>query len=172
MAKVTLQKKCDTRFSDLLRVAVGQCEICAKPGRARKKDGLEIKGLELHHLIGRSVQQWRYWPPNAVILDTSHHGSHPNYRNSRICAHGSADTYSRFVDWLKGQKLPTGQTFFEWVENHKELRPPLVWNHRDMYDCLMGIKMGSTVTEITEAVTAVLKYEDLIFQTPELDYGE
>ena len=68
MAKTSTQKKCDDRISILIRVAVGCCEICLKPGRP-KRDGREINGLHVHHLISRAVQQFRYHPYNLVVLD-------------------------------------------------------------------------------------------------------
>lgn len=156
MGKVSLQKRCDDRISILIRVAVGCCEICLKPGRP-KKDGREIKGLQVHHLISRSVQQFRYHPYNLIVLDLSHHGAYPSRQNSRINAHSQdVAIKQRFEEWLEKQILPTGEDLLAWRERNLRLRLPMLWNHRDMYQLLMSIPVGSTLTEISEAIFGLI----------------
>ena len=169
MAKATLQKKCDDRISVLIRVAVGCCEICLKLGRP-KKDGLEIKGLEIHHLISRSVQQVRYHPYNLIVLDLSHHGAYPSRQNRRRNAH-SQDTAikQRFEDWLERQILPTGENLLAWRDRNLKLRLPMKWNHRDMYDLLMSISIGSTLTEISDAIFGLIG-KDEFYLSEEMNY--
>ena len=108
------RKKADTLFSDQQRALVCKCEVCDKPGKPRK-DGLMVVGLDLHHLIGRSRPRFRYDPNNAIVLCKSHHGSHPNFRNRTLCAHGSTDTADAFVEWLKQTKPKQ----YEWYEKNK-----------------------------------------------------
>lgn len=170
MAKVSVQKKCDDRISILLRVAVGCCEICLKPGRP-KKDGLEIKGLEVHHLISRSVQQYRYHPYNLIVLDLGHHGAFPSRQNRRMNAH-SQDILikQRFEDWLEKQVLPTGENLLAWRDRNLKMRLPMTWNHRDMYDCLMAIPIGVPLKEISKAIFDLIGTDEF-YLSRELDYG-
>ena len=124
--------KADTLFSDMERAKVGECQICHKKGTARKSDGLEISGLELHHLIDRGRFRFRYDPNNTVILDKHHHGSHPMFRNHKICAHGSMTAFEAFEEWLQ-EELPEK---WKWYQNNKHDKRPMDGTYQDKYEQL------------------------------------
>ncbi len=123
--------KADDLFSDQQRARVGRCEItgCLTIGKPRK-DGLEVVGLDLHHLIRRGRLLFRYDPNNVVILCKSHHGSHPNFRHRQLCAHGSMDVFEAFLDWLKEAKPDQ----FQWYEENKHDKRQPEWTYQEKYE--------------------------------------
>ncbi len=126
------QRKADKAFSDQERARVGNCELCGKLGLPRK-DGLEVVGLDLHHLIERGRFRFRYDSANVVILCTSHHGSHPNFRNRKIAAHGSMDVYENFTDWLKRAKPEQ----WKWYQDNKHDKRLVDGTYKEKYKDLV-----------------------------------
>ncbi len=122
--------KADKLFSDKERAKVGHCQICKKPGNARKSDGLEIAGLELHHLIDRGRFRFRYDPNNKVILCKHHHGSHPMFRNHKICAHGSMTAFEAYKEWLQDELPET----WKWYQENKHDKREMDGTYRDRYE--------------------------------------
>lgn len=127
------RKKADTLFSDQERAKVGHCQICPKHGTARKSDGLEISGLELHHLIDRGRKKFRYDPNNKLILCKHCHGSHPMFRNHKRCAHGSMTAHEAFEKWLQ-EELPDT---WKWYQANKQDKRLPDWTYRDKYEELI-----------------------------------
>ncbi len=124
-------KKADELFSQQQRSKGGECQICGKQG-GMCKNGLEVKGLDLHHLIERGRFKFRYEPRNTLVLCKSNHGSHPNYRNRKISAHGSTDAVERFMEWFK-ETLPEQH---QWYQDNKQDKRPMEGTYRDIWESL------------------------------------
>ncbi len=124
------RKKADTAFSDKERAKICYCQMCKKPGKVRKSDGLEIKGLELHHLIDRGRMRFRYDENNKVILCKHCHGSHPMFRNHKRCAHGSMTASEAYQQWLQDELPET----WKWYQDNKDDKRLPDWTSRDKYE--------------------------------------
>lgn len=131
MAK-TWMAKCDVLFSDIQRAKVCECELCGKPGTARKKDGLMIKGLQLHHLIERARFLFRFDPNNTIVLDVSHHGANPKYRNHAYNAHGTPDEQRVF--WVMVKAVNRKQ--YKWYQENKDKKWPPGTNYQQLHAVL------------------------------------
>lgn len=122
--------KADSVWSDVVRM-VGKCQICEKPGDFRK-DGLPVKGLHAHHMIGRGRLKYRYDPQNGICLCVSHHGSHPNFRNRKMAAHGSEDVHDEFIKALK----VCCPDVWDYYEAHKDDKRELDPTYEECYNVL------------------------------------
>lgn len=95
-----LMDECDRLWSKVIR-QVGACEVCGNPVYSQ---------LEAHHMIARENSAYRWDTSNGICLDFQHH----KYGND-ICAHGSNDVTSKFMDWL--EKNRPGQWI--WLRAHR-----------------------------------------------------
>ena len=120
--------KADDAWSDEIR-KVGQCEICHKPGTARKEDGAEVVGLHAHHLILRGRHRYRHDLSNGICLCIACHGAHPHFRNNKRCAHGSDDAKKAFMEWLEEERPGV----YGWLEEHKDDKRQPEWTYQDKW---------------------------------------
>ncbi len=126
----TWMAKCDEIFSDIHRAKVCQCELCGKPGTMRKKDGLMIKGLEVHHLIERARFLFRFDPDNIIVLCLTHHGAYPSRRNHKYNAHGTDEEKRLF--WLLVRAGKPKQ--FKWYQENKDKKWAPRWDYRQLHE--------------------------------------
>ncbi len=70
----SLIQLCDDLFSQIQRMKHPRCSIDGDPGGLHIGTNCHIFGLELHHLLEKSVYPcFRYEPMNAIILSTARH---------------------------------------------------------------------------------------------------
>ena len=127
------RKKADTVWSDRVR----ECEVCEITGKEGipRKDGMCVKGLEAHHLIGRQRYKFRHDLRNGICLSVATHGSLPNFRNHSLSAHGPQDANEAFMAKLKEVK-PEQWLWYE--ENKHDKRPPEK-TYKESYESLSGL---------------------------------
>jgi hypothetical protein len=128
----TWMAKCDEIFSDIERAKVCECELCGKPGTARKKDGLMIKGLEVHHLIERARFLFRFDPDNIIVLCLTHHGAYPQRRNHKYNPHGTDE--EKRVFWLMVRSIKPEQ--YQWYQENKDKKWPPGTNYQQLHEIL------------------------------------
>jgi len=123
-------QEADKWFSLLMRYQAC-CIICSKAGYP-DKDGLRVKGLELHHLLPKSVYpQFRYTVLNCVVVDTKHHlgvNLFPETKEDYIFAHMEDEVDeetgeivdNRFMRFLRAERYDN----WKFVKDNR-------FNHRD-----------------------------------------
>lgn len=106
------KKQADKLFSDIERSRVGHCQICNREAGFRKADGLQVVGLDLHHIIQRDWIRFRFVHDNSIVVCKSCHGSHPNFRNRACSAHGSLTSSKVFYERVR-ELYPEKMEFFD-----------------------------------------------------------
>ena len=122
------KKEADKMWSLAVRLRDGRCLICGKVGLPRKSDGLRVKGLDAHHLVGRSNLNYRFDLENGITLCKYHHNC-----DDHIAAHGANDVTARFMDWLGSTE------HILWFEDNRDYRHAAKPNYLDEYNRLKVI---------------------------------
>ena len=91
--------KADAQWSLCIRLRHKQCELCGRPGFITKK-GLQVGGLNAHHVIGRGNLLWRHDLRNGLCLCTHCHKWNP------ACSphYGGIDAALAYRDWFMDNK--------------------------------------------------------------------
>jgi len=122
------KKKADDQWSLAVRLSHKRCEICGKPGTLIKS-GLEIGGLNAHHVIGRSNMKFRHDLNNGLCLCVYCH----RFRKDLSPHAGSVIGVSGFIDWFKEnkpvqwawfmkRKFDSGKSEYSFEENYRHLK--------------------------------------------------
>ena len=123
-------QEADKWFSLLMRYQ-SSCLICSRVGDANK-DGLRIKGLEVHHLLPKSVYpQFRYTRDNCVVACRNHHlglNLFPATKEEYIFCHMPDETVretgeivdNRFLRFLRAERYDNWKFYHENKYNHRD----------------------------------------------------
>ena len=98
--KKSILVKCDELMSQIIRLRDQMCLVCKKPA-TRTVKGLPIKGLDCHHIIGRTRHDVRFEPLNLISLCKNCH----KWCHNGISPHASLETIERFWNWLKSDPM-------------------------------------------------------------------
>jgi len=137
------KKKADDLWSLIVR-SVGHCEICGREGQLTK-EGKPVKGLNAHHLIGRSNLKYRHDLNNGICLCVRCHKWSTEFKvphvtpdgigtcNFKIAAHGDLDQQRCFWEWIEVSKPAT----YKWYQEAKENKKTVDIDYNLRYNELM-----------------------------------
>lgn len=126
------KKKADDMWSLCIRMKHLKCEICSRPGWRTSK-GLNIGGLNAHHVIGRSNMLYRHNLRNGQCLCTRCHKWNP------LCSPhmGGFKAGAGYQAWMEDKKLAQWKWYEQAIQTHPHGRSK--YTHEEDYHFLKNL---------------------------------